>query len=149
MKILFINGSPNANGNTAALAKKVLNGKEADIVNLTDYQINVYGQEKAGDQFAEILEKIKSAELILLGSPVYWHNLCGSVRTLLDRFYGPVQSKELKGRKLIFLYQGAAPEKWMIEAGEYTIDRFAKLYGFEYLGMATNESEAVRLAEKV
>ena len=55
----------------------------------------------------------------------------------------------LSGRTLYFLFQGAAPEKWMMEAGEYTMKRFAGLYGMEYAGMATNRSEAVRLSEKL
>ena len=37
MNILFINGSPNSNGNTAALAKELLQGKEYETLNLTDY----------------------------------------------------------------------------------------------------------------
>ena len=37
----------------------------------------------------------------------------------------------------------------MMEAGEYTMKRFAGLYGMEYAGMATNRSEAVRLSEKL
>ena len=67
---------------------------------------------------------------------------------MLDRFYGPVEEGSLKG-KLFFLFQGAAPEKWMLEAGDYTMDRFARLYGLTYEGMATNQKEAVKLATKV
>ena len=33
MNILFINGSPNSNGNTAALAKELLQGKEYETLN--------------------------------------------------------------------------------------------------------------------
>ena len=36
MSILFINGSPNKNGNTAALAAELLKGKEYETLNLTD-----------------------------------------------------------------------------------------------------------------
>ena len=43
---------------------------------------------------------------------------------------------------MYFLFQGAAPEKWMMEAGEYTMRRFAGLYGMTYIGMATDRSEA-------
>ncbi|SHO45250.1 flavodoxin family protein [Anaerocolumna xylanovorans] len=149
MKILFINGSPEQNGNTAALAKELLKGKEYETLNLTDYRINTYGQELPGDQFGEVLTKIKEAETIVIGSPVYWHNISGAVRTLLDRFYGPVSQGELSGRKLFFLFQGAAPEKWMLEAGEYTMNRFASLYGMTYMGMAKNRSEAKVLSEKL
>lgn len=52
---------------------------------------------------------------------------------------------DLAGRTLYFLFQGAAPEQWMMEAGEYTMRRFATLYGMEYGGMATNAKEAAAL----
>ena len=142
MKILFINGSPEKQGTTAAIAGALLKGKEAEILNLTDYRINVYGQTLAGDQFDRVLEEMKKADVIIIGSPVYWHNICGSVRNLMDRFYGPVSQGELKGRQLWFIYQGAAPEQWMMEAGEYTMKRFAGLYGMEYKGMITSLKEA-------
>lgn len=148
-KILFVNGSPNRNGNTAALASTVLQGREAEQINLPEYNIHFYGSSLPGDQFDEVLQKMKEANVILIGSPVYWHNICGSVRTLLDRFYGPVGQGELSGKKLGFLYQGAAPEKWMLDAGEYTISRFCGLYGPEYEGMATNRKEAEELGKKI
>lgn len=37
----------------------------------------------------------------------------------------------------------------MLEAGEYTMNRFAKLYGFTYEGMATNKSEAEKLGKSI
>lgn len=148
MKTLFINGSPNKDGNTAALAKALLAGKEYETLNLTDYKIYSYGQSFADDQMEEVLAKMKEAEVIVIGSPLYWHNICGSVRNLLDRFYGLVKKGSLSGKTLYFLFQGAGPEKWMLEAGEYTMNRFAKLYGLEYAGMATNKSEAEELGRK-
>ena len=90
-KILFINGSPNRDGNTAALAKVLLEGREYETLNLTDYRINVYGQTLDGDQFDEVLKKMKEADVVVMGSPVYWHNICASVRVLLERFYGPIE----------------------------------------------------------
>ena len=149
MSILFINGSPNKNGNTAGLAKDLLKGRDYDTLKLTDYRIGSYGQDFPDDQLGEVIGKIKEAEVIVIGSPLYWHNICGSVRNMLDRFYGLVEEGSLSGRRLYFLFQGAAPEKWMMETGEYTMKRFAGLYGMEYAGMATNRSEAVRLSEKL
>ena len=149
MRSLLINGSPNPRGNTAALARKILKGTEITVLNLTDYRINCYGQTLPGDQFDEVVDAMKAAELVVIGSPVYWHNICGSVRNLLDRFYGPVARGALSGRKLVFVYQGAAPEKWMLDAGEYTMKRFAAMYGFEYMGMATNAAQAEELAAKL
>ena len=160
MNILFINGSPNRDGNTAALAARFLQGHTYETLNLTDYRINVYGQELPGDQFSEVLEKVRAADFIVIGSPLYWHNICGAVRNLLDRFYGPVEAGSLHGQ-IAFLFQGAAPEKWMLEAGEYTMRRFAanafripfdetdSCYGLTYLGMVTSVREADVLAAKI
>lgn len=149
MKILFINGSPNKKGNTAALAEALLAGKEYETLNLTDYRIGNYGQTFEDDQLVEVIAKMKEAEVVVVGSPLYWHNICGSVRNVLDRFYGLVENSVFSGRKLYFLFQGASPEKWMLEAGEYTMNRFAKLYGFEYAGMATNKNEAEKLGKGI
>ncbi len=149
MSILFINGSPNKNGNTAALAAVLLEGREYETLNLTDYRIGSYGQKFEGDQLEQVIAKMKEADVIVVGSPLYWHNICGSVRNVLDRFYGLVEKGELSGRTLYFLFQGAAPEKWMLEAGDYTMKRFAALYGMRYGGMAVNRDEAGRLGKNI
>lgn len=147
-KILFINGSPRANGNTAQLAKTLLEGKNYETLMLTDYRINFYGQELPGDQLGEVIAKMKAADIVVIGSPVYWHNICASVRTLMERFYGSVDDGLFAGKKFFFLYQGGAPTKMMIEDGEYSMSRFARMYGFEYMGMANDRSGARALREK-
>ena len=149
MKILFINGSPNKNGNTAHLASIILNGEEYETLNLTDFTIGSYGQNLPNDGLDRVIEKMKEADTIVIGSPLYWHNICGSVRNVLDRFYGKVDDNELSGRKLYFVFQGAAPEKWMLDAGEYTMKRFAGLYDMEYMGMATTVKEAKELGKAI
>ena len=149
MKILFINGSPNKTGNTAQLAEKLLGDRKYETLNLTDYRIGSYGQNFSDDELDIVISKMKEADVIVIGSPLYWHNICGSVRNVLDRFYGLVSEKDLKGRDMYFLFQGAAPEKWMLEAGEYTMKRFAGLYGMNYRGMATDKTEAVNLGKKI
>lgn len=149
MSILFINGSPNKNGNTAKLAAKLLSGKTYRTINLVDYRLYSYGQKFEDDQFDEIVTAMKAADTVIIGSPVYWHNMCGTVRNLIDRFYGPVRRGALEGRKFVFLFQGAAPEPWMLEKAEYTMSRFARMYGMDYVGMATDDREAETLAKEI
>lgn len=149
MSILFINGSPNKDGNTAALAAALLNGKDYETLSLTDYTIGAYGQSLPGDGLDAVIGAMERADTIVIGSPVYWHNLCGSVRNVLDRFYGRVAEGALTGRTLYLVFQGAAPEKWMLEAGDYTMRRFAGLYGMTYGGMVTNAAEAARMARSL
>lgn len=149
MHILFINGSPNKNGNTVKLAKALFDGEEYRTLHLVDYRLHSYGQDFADDQFSEIVSEMKAADTIAIGSPVYWHNMSGAVRNLIDRFYGPVQAGALKGKKFVFLLQGAAPEEWMLEKAEYTMSRFARMYGMEYIGMATTINDADALSGKI
>lgn len=149
MSILFINGSPNRHGNTAALAAALLKGRDYETLSLTDYTIGAYGQQLPGDGLNAVIAAMETADTIVIGSPLYWHNICGSVRNVLDRFYGKVENGGLSGRRLYFVFQGASPEKWMLEAGEYTMKRFAALYGMRYEGMATNKAEAERLNKTI
>ena len=132
-KVLFINGSPNKNGNTVSIMKK--NYHEFDQLDLVDYKIYGYGQTFKDDQFQEVVEQIYNYDVIVLGSPVYWHNMSGMIRNLLDRFYGHVKENIFEDKQMQFIIQGAAPEQWMIDDSEYTIKRFCKLYGFEYKGL--------------
>ena len=37
----------------------------------------------------------------------------------------------------------------MIDVGEYSVKMLATLYGMEYIGMAQNEQDAKRLAERM
>ena len=142
MNILFVNGSPEKHGNTAKLAEELLKGKEYTTLNLTDYVIGSYGQNLENDGLETVISEMDKADVIIIGSPVYWHNICGSVRNVLDRFYGKVDNGAFEGKTMYFIFQGAAPEKWMLEAGEYTMKRFAGLYGMNYGGMITDMSSA-------
>lgn len=148
-KILFVNGSPNRDGNTAALAKVLLEGRQYETLNLNDYRLNFYGQTLEGDQLDKVIAKMKEADIVVMGSPVYWHNICASVRTLMERCYGYLPENTFSGKRFFFLYQGAAPTKMMIDDGEYSMSRFAKMYGFTYEGMATSKSEAKELRSKL
>ena len=52
--------------------------------------------------------------------------MSGAVRNLLDRFYQHVDESLLKGKNMYFIFQGYAPTKQQLEAGEYTMQRFCK-----------------------
>lgn len=143
--ILFVNGSPNRNGHTAAMAKRLLVGKVYETLNLIDYKIYPLGQSFKDDRFEAVLQKMTEADIIVMGSPVYWHSMTGQFRTLLDRIYESPLKYQLKGKDLYFLFQGAGPSSAMLEAGNYTMDIFCRLFGLHYKGMATSVREAEKL----
>lgn len=149
MSILFISGSPNKNGTTVKLVETMLAGKEFTTLYLVDYKIYSYGQDYPDDQFREIIDAMKKADTILIGSPFYWHNMCGAVRNLLDRSYGELSRGVFNGKKLCFVFQGAAPKQEQLEAGSYTMSRYAAMYGMEYLGMVSTKEEALQILDRL
>ena len=137
MNRLFINGSPEKQGHTVHLAQKFFSGKNYETLHLVDYKIYDYGQDFPDDQFDEVLEAMKRADQIVIGSPLYWHSMSGMIRNFIDRFYNYVDASLLEGKEMYFLYQGYAPTKEQEAAGDYTMKRFAALYGLNYKGMIT------------
>ena len=99
MKIVAIIGSPHKNGTISKLAKQILKGAEqsgvkCELINLYDYNIQYckgcWACSKKGtcilkDDFEEIFQKIKDADVIILGSPVYWANISGIMKNFFDR----------------------------------------------------------------
>ena len=100
MKVLGINSSARKDGNTAILINKVFEtlnkeGIETDLIQLAGKTIepckacwSCGGQKKCvqcKDCFQEIFEKMKKADGILLGSPVYSANVSTNMQALLER----------------------------------------------------------------
>lgn len=142
MSILFINGSPNKNGNTVKLAKELIKNNDFITLHLVDYKIYSYGQNFSDDQFNEVVNAMENADIVVIGSPLYWHSMSGAIRNVLDRFYGNVDESLLQGKDMYFIFQGYAPTKEQLASGNYTMSRFASLYGMNYKGMITNIKEA-------
>lgn len=141
MNILFVNSSANRDGNTLRMAKALLEGFEYETLNLIDYRINFKGQDLPGDQFDEVVSKIKKADVLVLGSPDYWFTINGAMRVLIDRFYGEVNLHSLSGDFYI-IFQGAGPRPIEYQRAEETARAFCKGYGYDYKGMITSLADA-------
>lgn len=91
-KVIFLSGSPNANGNTVQVFSemaKVLkdNGVDSEIISLAGMDIKDCMNFKGGynDGFDEIIEKIAKAEGLVVGGPVYWGTVRAQLMTALQR----------------------------------------------------------------
>ena len=100
MKVLAVNGSARKDGNTAILIQTVFEELhqaeiETEMVQLAGRTIEpcracwACGGRKncvhKKDQFQEIFEKMKQAEGIILGSPVYTANISANMQAFLER----------------------------------------------------------------
>lgn len=102
MKVIAINGSPRAGGNTEIMLNKVLEPLEAAGWSTEYYKIG--GNLVRGclacfkcfemknqrcvlnsDKINECLEKIYAADAVLLGSPTYFADVSSELKALLDR----------------------------------------------------------------
>jgi multimeric flavodoxin WrbA len=102
MRVLAVNGSPREHGNTHLMLKRVCDrlagaGMEIDEVYLHAKGIAPCGacmicvQTKDGqchgenDAANEVIDRTRRADIILLGSPVYFGSLTGQIKAYMDR----------------------------------------------------------------
>jgi len=104
MRILAVNGSPRKNFNTAALLECAAKGAAAagavtETIHLYDHRysgcISCFAckrKENAGfghcavkDGLSPILEKAMACDALLLGSPIYFSDITGMMRSFLER----------------------------------------------------------------
>ena len=101
MKVLLLNGSPNAQGCTYTALSEVAgalekNGIETEIVQIGKKPVSgciacracaKLGKCLFDDGVNEFVEKAKEADGFVFGSPVYYANASGQVRSFLDRAF--------------------------------------------------------------
>ena len=143
MKLLAFNGSPRKKWNTATLLEHACKGAEAqgadtELIHLYDLDykgcISCFSCKRIGgksygccaqkDDLTEVFKKVKAADAILVGSPIYYAITTGETRSFLERLmfpysvYDPERST-LFGRKIRtgFIYTAGAPEEMVREMG--------------------------------
>lgn len=104
MKVVALNGSPKSNGNTYEAIKAVANELEKENIEVEIIHVGnkmVRGclacngcarnkNEKCvmeNDEVNEWIQKMKDADGIILGSPVYYSAIAGTMKSFLDRAF--------------------------------------------------------------
>ena len=108
-KIIIIDGGPRATFNTASMLKKIAEGagsvsKEIEVKTIRLYALDYKGcmscmackiKRKASnvckfkDALTPVLEEIAQADGLVLGSPIYFGDVTGQMRTFLERLAFP------------------------------------------------------------
>lgn len=119
MKVIAINGSPRKKWNTATLLEKALEGAasqgaETELIHLYDLNFKgctscfacklkdgiSYGKCVLNDQLTPVLEKLKNADAVILGSPIYLGTSTGEMRSFMERFIFPLLVYSAENRSL-------------------------------------------------
>lgn len=111
MKVLLLNGSPHANGCTAAALKEMISvfeaeGVETELVHVSNKDIRGCiacgscmnnGKCIFDDLVNEVAPKFEAADGLVIGSPVYYASPNGTILSFVDRlFYSTRFSKHMK-----------------------------------------------------
>ena len=107
-KIVILNGSPRKTGNTSALVKSFTEGAESAGNTVTEFFLdgmNIHGckgcfgghSSKAcpcvqQDDMNQIYPAVRDCDVIILASPLYYWNMCGQIRTAIDRLFALEES---------------------------------------------------------
>ena len=116
MKAIGIVGSPRMK-NTYNMVKTVLEatGVDYEIILLKDQDIKPCNdcrnchttfECQIKDDMQEIYKKLEKADVIVLASPTYFHNVSGLMKNFMDRCLPFYFSKKLQGKKAILLTSG-------------------------------------------
>ena len=129
MNILVISTSPRSVSNSEALAKEFARGAaeaghSVELVSLRGKQIQFckgcFACHKLGkciinDDAPEIVAKMHDADVIAFATPIYYYEMCGQMKTLLDRA-NPLYESDYKFTD-IYMFTAAADD------GEYVPQR--------------------------
>lgn len=133
-KLVVIMGSPHLSGNGACSVDTIIESAAAEDTVCKKYELcrlnikNCIGCRKCienggncvlKDDMAEIFEEIKTADTVLISSPIYICQVNGYTKTFLDRLY-PLTDEQHKPRfgkrKLVMLYTYGAPVPFLFRA---------------------------------
>lgn len=114
MKVVGISGSMRKDGNTADLVNVILRrcedaGIRTKFISLAGKKIHpCLGCEKCrekkwcvieNDDWDSIIKAVLDADVLVIGSPTYYFDVCGHVKNFIDRTYSLYHDRKLAGRK--------------------------------------------------
>ncbi len=152
-KVLIISSSLRKGGNSEMLAKEFEKGalkadNKVEIVSLRDKSIGFcrgclaclkLGKCVIGDDAVEIAEKIKSADVLVFATPVYYYSVSGQLKTMLDRA-NPLYDSDYRFTDVYLLAAAAEDEKTTVEGAEKAVQGWvdcferARLAGVVFAG---------------
>ncbi|MDO5292095.1 MAG: flavodoxin family protein [bacterium] len=159
-KVLIISTSLRGKSNSRRMAEEFAKGAEkaghqVEMISLADYQIGFctgclvcQTTQKCviKDDAVKIADKMKESEIIVFASPIYYYEMSGQMKTLLDRM-NPLYGSDYKFTDIYFLTCAAEDEEHVPERAENGlqgwIDCFkrASLKGTVFAGGAINPGE--------
>ena len=158
-------------GNTAKLVGVILgrceeSGVRTEFISLAGRKIlPCLGCEKCkekkwcvieNDDWNEVMEKVMKCDVLVIGSPTYYFDVCGHLKNFIDRTYSLYHDRKLAGKKGVAV---AVQANKGANRTIQTLEGFLSTHEFSSLGSVKgtgyregdvlNDAEAVRRARKI
>lgn len=146
--ILFVNASSKRAGNTTSMAERLLDGTGYETLHLVDYAIHFRGSSLPGDQWRRVWERMCAANVLVWGTPIYWHAMTGALKTVIERM-NDEPAEQIAGTPLGFFFQGSGPGRAVTEVMHTTIERLTDLYRMPLLGVADGARDIPALRRRI
>jgi multimeric flavodoxin WrbA len=127
MKIVCLLASPRAKGNSTAIAERFLDKAEGHGAEVRTFSLNTLTYRGCQgcmvcktkldrcvlkDDLAEALDAVRTTDILVIATPVYWCDVNAQLKTFIDRTYSylvpdyltnPEPSRLSPGKKLVFI----------------------------------------------
>ena len=157
MNILILNGSPRPQGDTAKMVNIFRQAAESEGHTVTVFSVcrmdirgclaceYCHGKGQGScvqkDDMQQIYRALPETELLVLASPIYYHNISGQLKCAIDRFYSALYpTAPARMRKVaMFLASGDAD---MTDGARFSYEGdFLGYLGLEDVGLVSNHDD--------
>lgn len=148
-KIVVLVGSVRKGGNTELLAQSFVNGavknNDVEVVSVADYHVNpcigcnsCFKREGnkcfQEDDMTKIYEKLESADMLVIASPVYFYGISAQLKAVIDRLHTPMRNN-FNIKKMALLLVGAAQLPELFDSIIMQYKLILKFFNLEDKGM--------------
>ncbi len=147
--IVVLVGSTRKDGNTDLLAQAFVRGAsknhKVEVISVADYKINpcigcnsCFSREGnqcfQNDDMQIVYEKLRTADIVVAASPVYFYGISAQLKALIDRLHTPMRN-EFQIKKLGLLCVGAATLPGLFDAIKMQYQLVLDFFQLESIGM--------------
>ena len=120
----MLNGSPRKGSNTRHALSAIAEGitkntsNTVEIINISDVNVGACivcdaCQSNGGncvrpDDTKAIIDKISAADMLIMGTPVYWWGVSAQLKAVMDKFYSKNSEFKTQKKKLVVVAVGAS-----------------------------------------
>lgn len=148
-KVVVLNGSPRDNGNTAILVDSFVKGasENCEVEVISAAKLNISPCKGCNvcftrddktccvrDDMDMVMEKLMSADVLIIASPVYFYSISAQLKILIDRLHAPVRNS-FSIRKMGLILDGEGKDISVFDSILAMYNAVADWFHLETVGM--------------